>query len=141
MIPLPLQAGLVITTAALTFMASMLTDRPKPPTFLRVPHVVSDRDEIRVDVQSAPHPDRRAVLLEGYEGEYGEFEQCAPTPGPLIRSSQEPITEGNREQRTFRFHWRPPLRPGCYVLIARLACGGNSWGLTFSSQWSVLEVR
>ena len=91
---------------------------PKAPEFLRAPHFMTERDELWVELRIEPHQDIRAVVLEAWGGEMGEF-ACAPEPLFLVRGSSEPVNEANPTQRTFRYHWRQAFAEGCYVLLAK----------------------
>lgn len=115
---------------------------PARPAFLRAPHLLTEYDEIWVEVQIVPREDIRAVVLEAWEAsEWYPFDDpdfaVVLQPDTLIRSSIEPVNEGNRAQRTFPFRWRQSLKPGLYVLIARITV---SRGLTYASKPYRLQV-
>ena len=125
---------LALSLGLLWMLASVAP--PKAPEFQRAPHFLTERDELWVELRIAPHPDIRAVVLEAWGGEMGEF-ACAPEPLFLVRGSSEPVNEGNQTQRTFPFRWRQSFAAGCYVLVAKSVLPR---GITRERK-SVLEVR
>ena len=125
---------LALSLGLLWMLASVAP--PKAPAFQRAPHFLTELDELWVDLRIEPHPDIRAVVLEAWGGEMGEF-ACAPEPLFLVRGSSEPVNEANPTQRTFRYHWRQAFAEGCYVLVAKSVL---TRGIT-KERKQVLEVR
>ena len=109
---------------------------PKAPEFQRAPNFLTERDELWVELKIEPHPEIRAVVLEAWGGEMGEF-ACEPSPLFLVRGSSEPVNEANPTQRTFPFRWRQSFASGCFVLVAKSVL---TRGIT-KERKRVLEVR
>mgnify|MGYP001619843619 CR=1 FL=1 len=142
--PTHLKASLTLMLAVFWALAAMLAEKPKPPKFLRAPYIMSERDDLRVEVQIVPHPQIRTVLLELWHSDpvANEFDPDASPAFPceprrLVRSSLEPVTELNAAQRTFSFHWRGPFQPGPLVLITRCGIGR---GLTTGTTRRCVEI-
>lgn len=136
MIPDHLKATLTLTVLVLVGVFALAADHPKPPKFLRAPHILSEQDELWVELQIEPHPDIRAVVLELWEAdvdeEVGRWSRGAFTN----RGSVEPVNEGNQNQRTFRFRWHS-VPAGCYLLVGKVT---EARGITRETE-SRLEVR
>ena len=113
-----LKTMLVVTVGALTFMASMLSERPRAPKFLRAPSFAAQSEPLHIETQITPHPDIRHVGLDAWTADVD------PDTGAWSRQAY--VTGSSRQvtdpaQRTFIWDWRAGTLPeGRYILVAKI---------------------
>ena len=124
----------LLLALAVAWPADAADQKPLAPTFLRAPRVLSERDEIRVELRIVPHEAFRAVILEVWEADVtpSDIGRAADDDatgmetwelGALVRGSSEPVDETNGRQQVFRFTWRQTLPAGRYILVAKILIG------------------
>ena len=106
------------------FLLAAGDNKVQRPTFLRAPSILTETEDVRVEVTITPHPDIRYVTVELWIAEPVSREYDEPDmpqsyePSGLVRGSSEPITERTSTRKTLPFHFHA-VSTGQYFLIAK----------------------